>query len=522
MSEIYNGNNVSTLLGILLNDTSKCLDSKYPMDKDDFKPVLLHKIIYSVIYNFATSGAKKLDAMQIEEFLSNYPEQKAVYDDNSGTSFIDTVKELSENKVENIQWYWEDLRKHSLLRKYDSLNFPIEEIWDKDKTDGSNERNLNKWSIDNIVDYFDKKQIEVRKEYATTNQAKDYYVGDGIDELLDEYEESPMLGASLISPMLNTLYRGWCKGHLILRGAPSSMGKTTFGISDMCNICSTKVWDDNEAKFVDNPYYQGKGAYIFTEQMIKEIKPRFLATISHIPYNIILDGKFNKDQKEILKEAGRIFKESEMMIIDYPNFTGTGLKEKIKELSLNGYEYIIHDYIWNNFYIMSDLKKITGNAAIRPDEALLHVANILKMSAEEYDVALYTSMQLNGEQDKMDLVNESCLSGSKAVKNKIDAGSVFMLPRKKELSHVEPLIIKWNEKYNDVAFGNKILPNAVSHVFKARYNRYGQNIKVWHHIDNSIGQVVDMFATTWDDKLITDDNGKVIELPKLYIKNKNE
>jgi replicative DNA helicase len=50
--------------------------------------------------------------------------------------------------------------------------------------------------------------------------------------------------------MLNSLYRGWCKGHLLLRGAPSSMGKTTMGISDLCNVASLKVWDDDKNDFV--------------------------------------------------------------------------------------------------------------------------------------------------------------------------------------------------------------------------------------------------------------------------------
>lgn len=521
MSEIYNGNNASTLLGILLNDVEKCLDSKYPLDKNDFKPVLIHKILFATIYNFATHGVKELDAMQIEEFLSNYPDQKAVYDDNNGSSFIDMIKELAENKVENIQWYWEDIRKHSILREYDKRDYPIKKIWDKDKSDEENERKLNECSIDDIINYFEKEQLEIRKKYAEINVAQDSLVGDGIDELLDEYEKSPMLGAGLASPMLNTLYRGWCKGHLILRGAPSSMGKTTFGIADMCNVCSVKVWDDESEQFIDNPYYQGKGAYIYTEQQLKEIKPRFLATIAHIPYNVILDGKFDKIQKERMREAGRIFRESETKIVKYPEFTATGLREKIKELSLENYEYVNHDYIWNNFYIISDMKKLTGNSAIRPDEALLHVADVLKTSAEEYDVAVATSMQLNGEQDNMDLVNEMCLSGSKAVKNKIDAGSIFMKPRKKEMSKVDGLISKWNEKYNPQKFGNQIKPNAVSHVFKARYNRYGQDIKIWHHINNSIGQITDMFATTWDDNLITDEDGKVIDLPKLYISNNN-
>ena len=78
-------------------------------------------------------------------------------------------------------------------------------------------------------------------------------------------------------------------------------------------------------------------------------------------------------------------------------------------------------------------------------------------------------------------------------------------------------IEKWNKKHKTDSFGNNIMPNAVSHVFKARYNRYGMNIKIWHHVDRSLGTMIDMFATTWDNKPLTDDNGRQFELPKLYI-----
>lgn len=518
MSDIYNSNNANFLLGILMNDCTKVLDNKYNFDKSDFEPKLFQKIIFATIYNLAIKGVKEVDFIDIEEFLANYPTQQRVYEDNDGTEFCKTIKELSADKVENIEYYYQDIKKHSILRAYYNSGFDISEIWDIEKSDTSNEEELNNWTIDSICDYFEKKQIEIRKKYNTSKQLQRMIVGTDVEELLDEFEENPMLGAGLSSPMLNSLYRGWCKGHLILRGSPSSFGKTLFGIADQCNVSCKRMWDNEKQDFVDNPYYQGMGAYIHTEQkMREEIQPRFLSTIAQVPYNVILDGKFTKDQRERLEEAGHILKESNLQLINYPDSDGSGLHTLIKDLSLNGYEYITQDYIWNNFYIISDLKKLNGGNAIREDQALLHIADVLKMTAEECNVAVATMIQLNGNQDVNELVDEHCLFGSKSIKTKLDNGSIFMSPRKKELSQVQPLIEKWNKKYKTDSFGNNIMPNAVSHVFKARYNRYGMNIKIWHHVDRSLGTMIDMFATTWDNKPLTDDNGRQFELPKLYI-----
>jgi hypothetical protein len=105
----------------------------------------------------------------------------------------------------------------------------------------------------------------------------------------------------------------------------------------------------------------------------------------------------------------------------------------IKDLSINGYEYIVFDYIWNNFYIMGELKEINGGGAIREDQALLHIADVLKLSAEKYNVGIATMIQLNGKEKEVEVVDEGCLFGSKSVKTKLDNGSIFMSPRKKEL-----------------------------------------------------------------------------------------
>ena len=40
--------------------------------------------------------------------------------------------------------------------------------------------------------------------------------------------------------------------------------------------------------------------------------------------------------------------------------------------------------------------------------------------------------QLNGNEKTAEIIDESCLAGGKAVKNKLDAGCISLYPRKKE------------------------------------------------------------------------------------------
>lgn len=497
------------LLGCYLQRPELTLDSKYPLDKDEWT-ILFQKILYATIYNLALNGCKSVSIIDIDEFVKPYQSEYNVLDDNNFEDYITTVIELTD--VDNFEYYYAEFRKFSCLNAYKEKGFDIKKFYDEDKNEESQLENLNQYSIEDIVNWFEKQQSDVRKQFFLNDKIEVMTCGDGFDELLDELEEEPMIGAGLCSPTLNNLYRGWCRGHLILRGSPSSFGKTCMGISDQNNVSVLKIWSDEAQDFIDNPYYQGKGAYIHTEQkMREEIQPRFMANISGIPYHKILDGDFTKEEKERLSEAGRIAKESELRIINYPMFTANGLREMIKNLSLDDYEYITFDYCWDNFYIGSELKAISGTA-IRQDMSLLHLVDTLKMSAEQFDVAVATMIQLNGREKEVDIVDESCLFGSKSVKTKLDNGSIYMYPRQKELKQVESLIAKWNNKYNKQAFGGTIIPNAVSHCFKTRYGRFGQNVKVWHYVDNSIGKMIDMFATTWDNK--------PIDIPPLYIERR--
>ena len=106
MAEIYNENGSAILLGILCNDCSKCLDNKYILESNDFKPILLHQIVFGVCKNLAIKGAKSIDIIEIEEFLKNYEAQFNSYKDNNGSEFINTIKQLGEDSKDNIDYYY--------------------------------------------------------------------------------------------------------------------------------------------------------------------------------------------------------------------------------------------------------------------------------------------------------------------------------------------------------------------------------------------------------------------------------
>lgn len=87
-----------------------------------------------------------------------------------------------------------------------------------------------------------------------------------------------------------------------------------------------------------------------------------------------------------------------------------------------------------------------GLTNISEPNALLHFSNQLKMIAEEYNIAMATSMQLNDNYKTAEIIDESCLYSSKAVKTKLDNGCITTYPREKDIKQVDGLISKWNRK----------------------------------------------------------------------------
>lgn len=506
---LYSNDIGNLILGAICNDCSLVLKDKMPLVKYDFEPNQFHKIIFVSVYNLALKGVKEATEVEITEFLENYTSEYNTFTDNNGIEYIKTIRTLA--KVDNFDYYWQTLKKYSLLRKYKENGFDINKFFDESKDETKERQKVDKVSIEDITNYYDKLQCDIKNDFLFNNDIEEIICGDGFDNLLDELEKEPMVGGQLASPILTNLYRGWCKGHLLLRGAPSSFGKTLMSIMDLLMVGCLKIWNEDEQKFVDNPYYQGKAVLIHSEQKsFTEIQPRVVSVLAKINYSTILDGNYTKEEKQRLIEAGRILKESEFKIVNYPNFTSSGMREKCKQLALEGYEYFYQDYIWNNSYIISDMKKTMGLTNISEPNALLNFSNQLKMIAEEFDIAMATSMQLNDTYKTAEILDEGCLYASKAVKTKLDNGCITTYPKEKDIKQLDLLISKWNRKYNTNNNFELLRPNMLTSCFKTRYGKYGDNVKIWSYIDKSIGKITDMFAT--------DEHNNLINIQPMYIK----
>ena len=484
------------MLGCLMNNPELLFNEKYPLSKKDFKPVDLHYVIYRSIAKLASNGAGAITEIEIDNLVKNKPVEYEILQDSDWMGFVSTMKELA--NPENYELYYNTIRKFSLLRDMKDNGEDIKRYYDELSSEEGQIENLNKFTIQDILDEVEIKANSYRNKYDATFTRAEMWAGDGFEGVLEGFKEAPAFGAIMPSPYLTTLYQGWCRGHLLMRSAPSGMGKTKAAIGDLCYASAQEMWSDEYEDFVVNPNYQGGGFYIHTEQKQDiEIQPNFIACIANVPYNQIRRHDLTHEEELRVKKAAEIIRNSRIRLIDMPDFTISKLDKKVKECAIgSGLTYGVFDYIWDNNAAGAELKAHTG-VGQRQDMLFLSIASQLKMMAETYNVGIYSMTQLNGNEKTNEIIDEACMFGSKAMKTKIDAGSIMLRPRAKEYKKAEPYM-------RAKGIGAQIKPNMIDHVYKTRYGTLDkENLKVWTHFDKGTCRRTDLFCTdSFNDEYI--------------------
>lgn len=108
----------------LLDETDR-----YLIVDDDF-PQQFHKIIFGTIYKLHELGAKEISLISINDFLAARPKSEAIYKAEKGDEWI--TKALDLVKPEAFNYYYNRLKKFSLLRAYDQFGINVSDIYDPD------------------------------------------------------------------------------------------------------------------------------------------------------------------------------------------------------------------------------------------------------------------------------------------------------------------------------------------------------------------------------------------------------
>ena len=476
-------------------------DDKYKFNEQDFYDEF-HQLVFGCMYNLWQLGAKEITLPAIEDYLTQRPKALAIYKTNKGPEFILKAAEMA--NVNTFDYYYNRMKKMSLLRAYEEMGMDLTWLYNPDEVMDMKRKQAQEDWLDNatLADIYNKindKIDSIKLQYVENVTDGGCQIGEGIDELIDSFAETPAVGYPLYDIYTSTTARGARLGKFYLRSAATNVGKTRAMVGDACFIGCSQMWSLKENKWVTTGACQSV-LFIATEQTLDEIQISAVACISGVEEDHIVMHEYFTGEWERIVKAKQLLKQSKIQFICMPDFSMDDVENMIKKhIRENQVEYIFFDYIHSSAKILTEIGGKSGVKNLREDNILFLLASKLKDIAVQYGVFILSSTQLNADYQTSETPDQNLLRGSKAIADRIDWGGIMLETTKEDREKVEAFC-----KKNSLP-----VPNVKMSIYKNRANKW-KGIYLWMSTQTGICRFETLFVTDWACN--------IIEMPLLNIK----
>ena len=332
MAKYIDSTAIIQVIGNVFNNPSLLdLDDKYKVHEEDFVEDF-HKIVYGAIYKIYELGVKEITLENINDFLKTRPKSEAIYETNKGEEYL--TKASLAASPNSFDYYYNRLKKFTLLRMYNSFGVNVDFIYDDDnifdfKKKQQQEEYLDNLSLIEIANLVDGKIAEIRNKYAEDSDDATFQAGDGIFDLIEKFKESPEVGVPLYGPLINTITRGARLKKFYLRSAATGVGKSRSLIADACYIACDRYYDENFG-WINNGQKEPT-LFITTEQELSEVQTMMLAFLSCVNEEHIINGRYEGDEEERVAEAAEILSNCPLYVKELPDFSLDDVENVIKQ-----------------------------------------------------------------------------------------------------------------------------------------------------------------------------------------------
>lgn len=494
---------VLQVIGNISKNPLLLADRECTLNVDDF-PEQFHKIVFGAIEHLAADGAKRIDAIDIDQFLAPYTGQYKVFCDNRGVEYVEKCQNVAEE--ENYKYYFNTLKKYSLVNKLKAQGFNIKEIYDETLTDPRDIQAMldkfNGYTLNDILNIYTTKLIFLKEAFGKSENIRETKAGDFLEELLYKFKETPDVGLSLVSPKLTTIYRGRRLGKFYIESAASGVGKTRRMCGEACKIAVPWFYDLKKKKWLENYGAMEPTLYISTEVPPEECETLFGAYIAGVPEELITEGTATEEQFKRCLKAVKYLRSTNLHFVQMTDFDVEDVENVIRKYNyLYGVRYVFFDYLSTSPKVLSEGAKNTRMSTLREDQVLLMFAQRMKDLSTLLDIHIQTATQLNGDWKNAREADQNLLRGAKSIADKTDAGAILMPVREWDKQIIE----SWRARPES---GFAPQPNMVVHVYKVRRTKFN-NIRVYVNFDRATCRLEDCFCTTYDGEIVDIKNTNV-------------
>jgi len=163
---------------------------KYTVTEDDFTDDF-HKIIFGSIYKLHELGAEKITLNSIADYLNSRPKSEAIFIKQKGEEWL--LKAEENANPASFDYYYNRLKKMTLLRELDKHGIDVTDIYDPDniidlKLRQQQEDKLDNTSLEGLAQEIQDKLDAIKAEYVDGSWGQAYQAGEGVQELIEELE----------------------------------------------------------------------------------------------------------------------------------------------------------------------------------------------------------------------------------------------------------------------------------------------------------------------------------------------
>ena len=488
-SKYVDSNAIIQVIGCIYN-APHLLDQedKYNISEEDF-PETFHQILFGTIYRLYELGAKEMSLLSIEDYLRGRPKSEAIFKQRKGEEWL--LKASENSSVSTFDYYYNRLKKMTLLRLYDDIGVNVSDIYDPDnildvKKLNDQEEYLDNASLLDIADRVSAKIDNVRAQYVDETYGRSAQAGDGIFDLIENLKLYPEFGIPLFGDYMNTVTRGARLSKFYLRSAASGYGKSRTMAADAAYIACKEIFYDNIGWISTGDMHPT--LFITTELTLDEVQTLFLCFLSGVNEEHILNGYYVKDEEERVMKAAQLIADAPLYVEELMDFSLQDVENIIKKnFREHDVKYVFLDYIHSSLKILEEISTKTKGMKLREDNVLFMLSNKMKNICNQYNVFIMSATQLSGDWRESETPDQQLLRGSKAIADKIDWGSHLLPVTQKDIDSLQDVINR----------GNYQVPDMKLSIYKNRRGKY-KGVYLWCKADLGTCRITPMFTTRWD------------------------
>ncbi|MDE6409409.1 MAG: hypothetical protein K2K81_04075 [Muribaculaceae bacterium] len=487
------------VMGSLIKNPLLFTNKQYSLGVDDF-PERFHKILFGAIEHLAAQGLSSISVMDIDQFLVKYDVQYKIFNDNQGMAYVQ--KCLTMVDPAKFDYYYNLLKKCSLLGELYAQGFDVSSVLDVSLVDPKKKAEqraaFDCMTLQDIMNAYEAKLIEVQQKFATDKRIVKKKAGDDIMELIDSFSVAPAMGASFTSPKLTTMLLGQPLGTLFIDSSPSGGGKSRRQIAEAAHLSIPHFFDNYKKKWVNTGLNEGV-LYISTELKLSEVQGILLGYVSGVGQLEIEGNRESLEERERVRKAAEYIKQANFHVL---TTSSLGIDDLIKIIrqykQLYNVRYVFYDYLSASAKMKASFARMTGTKNVRDDEVILEMCTQLKELANELNIHIHTSSQLNRTWKKETDLDADNLRGAFSMVDLTDATYLTVKTRDIDESVIEAYLAK----------GFTTRPNMVTTIIKQRKGKYNK-CRLYSYFD---------FATSrMEDCFVTDEDGNFLNVDDTYL-----